>query len=310
VAACGFGAMIILLMITKSGEPISIESADVPAEGAIIELQEKLFAVRGETTIFNRDLNAKHEQLSAMKDRIARLQRDLNDTKGRFQTSDQLSAEINDELGSLRLSQQSIREEVQRLLANSPEQEDNAVAGIPIDSEYIIFVIDTSGSMRGNSWGKLLTFIDNTLTVYPEVKGFQIMNDRGEHMFNSTAGEWIEDTPGRRATVISILRDWFPYSESSPVNGVTQAINTYGRDGKKISIYVLGDDFASGSMTNVLNTIDTINEEDENGDRLVRIHGIGFFPENYMYRVGARRFAMLMREMASRNGGTFVGLNL
>ena len=25
VAACGFGAMIILLMITKSGEPISIE---------------------------------------------------------------------------------------------------------------------------------------------------------------------------------------------------------------------------------------------------------------------------------------------
>jgi hypothetical protein len=77
VAACGFGAMIILLMITKSGEPISIEFVDAPPEGAIAELQEQLFAIRGETTIFNRDLNAKHEQLSAMKDRIARLQSEV-----------------------------------------------------------------------------------------------------------------------------------------------------------------------------------------------------------------------------------------
>ena len=104
VAACGFGAMIILLMITKSGEPISIEFVDSPPEGAIIELQEQLFAIRGETTIFNRDLNAKQEQLSAMKDRIARLQRDLDDAKGRFQTSNQLSTEITDESGPPRYS--------------------------------------------------------------------------------------------------------------------------------------------------------------------------------------------------------------
>ena len=73
VAACGFGAMIILLMITKSSDPVSIEFADVTPEGAIIELQEQLFAIRGETTIFNRDLNAKHEQISSLTERIARL---------------------------------------------------------------------------------------------------------------------------------------------------------------------------------------------------------------------------------------------
>ena len=119
VAACGFGAMIILLMITKSGEPVSIEFVDVPSEGSIIELQEQLFAIRGETTIFNRDLNAKHEQLSAMKDRIARLQRDLDDAKGRFQTSSQLSTEITDEVGRLAIAQQSMTEEMQRLLEDS-----------------------------------------------------------------------------------------------------------------------------------------------------------------------------------------------
>ena len=313
VAACGFGAMIILLMITKSGEPISIEFVDVPAEGAIIELQEHLFAIRGETTIFNRDLNAKHEQLSAMKDRIARLQRDLDDAKGRFQTSNQLSTEITDEVGRLAIAQQSMTEEMQRLLANSSAPENNAIGGIPVDSEYIIFVIDTSGSMYGNAWNKMLGVIDDTLNLYPEVKGIQIMNDMGDYMFDSYRGKWIPDTPSRRNTIVSTLRTWNPFSNSSPVEGVTRAINTFYEPGKKISIYVIGDDFQpGGSIQNVLQTIDRINVEDENGDRLVRIHGIGFpviFAGRERYRQSVYRYSTLMREMTQRNGGTFVGLN-
>ena len=313
VAACGFGAMIILLMITKSGEPISIEFVDLPSEGAIIKLQEQLFAIRGETTIFNRDLNAKQEQLSAMKDRIARLQRDLDDAKGRFQTSNQLSTEITDEVGRLAIAQQSMTEEMQRLLANSSAPENNAVGGIPVDSEYIIFVIDTSGSMYGNAWNKMLGVIDDTLNVYPEVKGIQIMNDMGDYMFDSYRGKWIPDTPSRRNTIVSTLRTWNPFSNSSPVEGVTRAINTFYEPGKKISIYVIGDDFQpGGSIQNVLQTIDRINVEDENGDRLVRIHGIGFpviFAGRERYRQSVYRYSTLMREMTQRNGGTFVGLN-
>ncbi|MDE0982346.1 MAG: VWA domain-containing protein [Gammaproteobacteria bacterium] len=313
VAACGFGAMIILLMITKSGEPVAIDLVDVPPEGAITELQEQLFAIRGETTIFNRDLNAKHEQLSAMKDRIARLQRDLDDAKGRFQTSNQLSTEITDEVGRLAIAQQSMTEEMQRLLANSSAPENNAIGGIPVDSEYIIFVIDTSGSMYGSAWNKMLGVIDDTLNVYPEVKGIQIMNDMGDYMFDSYRGKWIPDTPGRRNTIVSTLRTWNPFSNSSPVEGVTRAINTFYEPGKKISIYVIGDDFQpGGSIQNVLQTIDRINVEDENGDRLVRIHGIGFpviFAARARYRQSVYRYSTLMREMTQRNGGTFVGLN-
>ena len=313
VAACGFGAMIILLMITKSGEPVSIEFVDVPPEGAITELQEQLFAIRGETTIYNRDLNAKHEQLSAMKDRIARLQRDLDDAKGRFQTSNQLSTEITDEVGRLAEAQQSMTEEMQRLLANSSAPENNAIGGIPVDSEYIIFVIDTSGSMYGNAWNKMLGVIEDTLNVYPEVKGIQIMNDMGDYMFDSYRGKWIPDTPGRRNTIVSTLRTWNPFSNSSPVEGVTRAINTFYEPGKKISIYVIGDDFQpGGSIQDVLQTIDRINVEDENGDRLVRIHGIGFpviFSGLARYQQSVYRYSTLMREMTQRNGGTFVGMN-
>lgn len=314
VASCGFGAMIILLIITQVNDPVTLEIVDVPPEGRVIELQESLFAIRGETTILNRELNAKHEQLSALTDRVARLRRDLNDIEGRYQTTTELSDETTDEAGKLAIAQQSLTDEMQRLLANSPAQENNAVGGVPVDSEYIIFIIDTSGSMFNNpSWNKMLGVIGDTLDVYPEVKGIQIMNDMGDYMFNSYAGKWMPDTPSTRSRIISTLRNWQPYSNSSPVEGVTRAISTFYAPDKKISIYVLGDDFQpGGSIRNVLQTIDRINVEDANGDRLVRIHGIGFpvifdFPQRF--RQSVYRYATLMREMTSRNGGTFVGLN-
>ena len=315
VASCGFGAMIILLMITKSSAPTTLESIEnITPAGVVAELQEQLFDIRGETTILNRELNAKHEQLSAMEDRIARLRRDLNDIEGQFSTTKELSDETTDEFGRLVLAQQSLTQEMQRLLANTRAPENNAIGGVPVDSEYIIFVIDTSGSMFQNpSWDKMLGVIRDTLDVYPEVKGIQVMNDMGDYMFESYRGDWIPDTPGRRSQIIQTLRSWNPYSNSSPVEGVTRAIDTFYEYDKNISIYVLGDDFQpGGSIQNVLQTIDRINVEDENGDRLVRIHGIGFpviFAGPRRFQQSVYRYSTLMREMTQRNGGTFVGLN-
>ena len=314
VASCGFGAMIILLMITKSQAPVTIEFAETTPEASVTELQEQLFAIRGETTILNRELNAKREQLSALDERIARLRRDLNDVQGRYRATAELSEDTSEEYGRLAIARQSLTEEMQRLLANTVAPENNAVGGVPVDSEYIIFVIDTSGSMFNNpSWNKMLGVIDNTLDVYPEVKGIQVMNDMGDYMFASYRGDWIPDTPGRRQQIISTLRSWNPYSNSSPVEGVTRAINTFYAPDKKISVYVLGDDFQpGGSIQQVLETIDRINLEDADGNRLVRIHGIGFptiFAGPRRFQQSVYRYATLMREMTQRNGGTFVGLN-
>ena len=314
VASCGFGAMIILLMLAKPSQPSPLEVAEAAPAAIISELQEQLFEIRGETRVVNRDLNAKQEQLSSIKERVARLRRDLSDVKGEFQSSKQLSDETTDEIGKLSLAQQSLTAEMQRLAANSSAPENNAIGGIPVDSEYIIFVIDTSGSMFNNpSWGKMLGVIEDTLNVYPEVKGIQIMNDMGDYMFDSFRGQWIPDTPARRTQILSTLRNWNPFSNSSPVEGVTRAINTFYAPDKKISIYVLGDDFQpGGSIRDVLRTIDRINVEDADGNRLVRIHGIGFptiFAGPARFQQSVYRYSTLMREMTQRNGGTFVGLN-
>ena len=314
VASCGFGAMIILLMLAKPSQPSPLEVAEAAPAAIISELQEQLFEIRGETRVVNRDLNAKQEQLSSVKERVARLRRDLSDVRGEFQSSKQLSDETTDEIGKLSLAQQSLTAEMQRLAANSSAPENNAIGGIPVDSEYIIFVIDTSGSMFNNpSWGKMLGVIEDTLNVYPEVKGIQIMNDMGDYMFDSFRGQWIPDTPARRTQILSTLRNWNPFSNSSPVEGVTRAINTFYAPDKKISIYVLGDDFQpGGSIRDVLRTIDRINVEDADGNRLVRIHGIGFptiFAGPARFQQSVYRYSTLMREMTQRNGGTFVGLN-
>ena len=314
VASCGFGAMIILLMLAKPSQPSPLEVAEAAPAAIISELQEQLFEIRGETRVVNRDLNAKQEQLSSIKERVARLRRDLSDVQGEFQSSKQLSDETTDEIGKLSLAQQLLTAEMQRLAANSSAPENNAIGGIPVDSEYIIFVIDTSGSMFNNpSWGKMLGVIEDTLNVYPEVKGIQIMNDMGDYMFDSFRGQWIPDTPARRTQILSTLNNWNPFSNSSPVEGVTRAINTFYAPDKKISIYVLGDDFQpGGSIRDVLRAINRINVEDADGNRLVRIHGIGFptiFAGPARFQQSVYRYSTLMREMTQRNGGTFVGLN-
>ena len=46
VASCGFGAMIILLMIVKPADPAMIEVSEVPQEASVTELQEQLFEIR------------------------------------------------------------------------------------------------------------------------------------------------------------------------------------------------------------------------------------------------------------------------
>tara|TARA_R110002167_G_scaffold6277_1_gene28740 strand:- start:122387 stop:123388 length:1002 start_codon:yes stop_codon:yes gene_type:complete len=313
VISCGFGAMILLLLITESSPPITLEASAVQLQMPITDLQEQLFEIRGETRIVNADLNAKREQLSAFQQRIANLRSQLFSVQGRFNSSNSIADERIIEAQNLASSKQSLTEEMERLLGQDFERRNNLVGGIPVDSEYIIFVIDTSGSMFQNAWPRLIDVIVDTLDVYPNVKGIQIMNDMGDYMFDSFRGQWIPDTPARRTTIINTLRNWSPYSNSSPVEGVTAAINTYYAPDKKISIYVMGDDFQpGGSITQVLRTVDRLNAKDANGNPMVRIHAVGFpviFALEPRYRQSAYRFANLMRELTQRNGGTFVGLN-
>ena len=67
----------------------------------------------------------------------------------------------------------------------------------------------------------------NILDVYPEVKGLQIMNDMGQFMFTQSDKEWIPDSPQMRELIIDKLSSWAPFSNSSPVEGIENAIKNF-----------------------------------------------------------------------------------
>ena len=308
---CGFGAIILLLVLSKIYEPVIIEKTQDDLKALIALLQQELFDIRGESTVINRDLEDVREQTSSTKLRLARLQGDLNSVQGQYAATQQDSETILDE-GDLERTKQSLTDEMRRLQPYYRRADEDAIAGIPVDSEYVIFVIDTSGSMQQFNWQRAIQKLTETLDVYPQVKGLQIMNDNGSYMFKQYAGQWIPDTPGRREAIRNTMRTWRPFSDSNPADGIIYAISTYWSPDKKISIYVFGDEFSGRSVEAVVRQIDAVNREDENGNRMVRIHAIGFpffFEPGRQLSDTTRRYAQLMRVLTTRNGGTFVALS-
>ena len=309
VICCGFGAIILLLMVTKTVEPIVIEESSIDLEGQVIVKREAIEQIRGETKILNRQIEIEQNQLIAELKALARLRRELSELLSQYATTKEksdLQAQQRSELAS---AKQNLTEEMTRLLGSNFTRRDETIGGISVDSEYIIFVIDTSGSMQTYAWGAVIRKLDETLRIYPEVKGIQVMNDMGDYMFPQYRDRWIEDSPMRRRAIMTRLQTWQPFSNSSPVEGIEKAVRTYWAPDKKISIYVFGDDFQGDSVEQVVDTVDRINRADKDGNRRVRIHAVGF---PVIFHSGntksAFQFASLMRELTYRNNGTFVGL--
>ena len=309
---CAFGAIILLFVLSKFAEPVIIEEIREDLQAEIVRLEEEIHAIRGETVVLNRELVTKKEQLSEEKKRLARLQGDRSTIEGEFATSKQYAEVQNIIEGKLARALQELTEEMKRLLKNQPREIDRSVGGIPVDSEYIIFIIDTSGSMQRNAWGLVQKKLQETLQVYPKVKGIQVMNDMGIYMFSQYAGRWIPDTPARRRAIISNLSTWRSFSNSSPVEGITAAINTFYSGDKRISLYVFGDEFSGNTIQPVIDEVGRINKRTKDGTQRVRIHAVGF-PVMLEDQIGrgnkGERFATLMRILCQKNGGTFVGLN-
>jgi len=308
VICCGFGAVILLLMLTRPLEPILLENSEVDLSERIEAREQALFEIRGEIRELLASDNASATDRLAAIEAIKELERQLEETLGKAMSLGEAEREIDEQTAELASAKQTLTDEMQRLLGLDFKRDSGLVGGIAVDSEYIIFVIDTSGSMQSAAWNQVVRKVDETLSIYPRVKGIQVMNDMGDYMFPQYRGTWLEDGAGVRNRIIQTLSGWAPFSNSSPVEGIREAIDTYYDPSKNISIYVFGDDYTGDSVEEVVDAVDQINIADEMGRRRVRIHAVGF--PVYLDQPNARiyRFAALMRELAYRNDGTFVGL--
>ncbi len=306
---CGFGAIILLLVLTEVDQPVVIERARESMNGQLLRLQQELFAIRGETDELHRELQGRIATLRQERARLVRLQGDLTTAKGEFAASRSEATVANIVEGELVSAYQELTAEMERLLRQPTPSRASvaAVGGIPVDSEYVVFVIDTSNSMVALHWDAALEIMRETLDIYPRVKGLQVMNDQGRYMFDGTRSRWLTDSAETRERIRNQLKSWRPFSQSNPVPGIEQALRQHRVAGQKMSIYVIGGEFTGESIQAAIDSIGRLNAADGKRPR-ARIHAIGFPEGAGMPPFTNIRFSALMRAVSTQNDGTFVGL--
>ena len=85
VISCGFGAIILLLVLTKVFEPVVIEDTVSNLEGYLAALQEELFDLRGEAKDINRKMIRKEDQQSEEIVRLLQLNAELSALKSKHE---------------------------------------------------------------------------------------------------------------------------------------------------------------------------------------------------------------------------------
>ena len=136
IIACGFGAIVLLLLIVKPDSPSSLINGINIDE--LFSLQNKRDSLVVELT--------KLDQIELELQQIFNSRRNTQDESVQTLLSLKQQTSILTEVKEkLNTAQQSLTEEMERILNN--KERDREVGGIPVDSEYIIFVIDNSGSM-------------------------------------------------------------------------------------------------------------------------------------------------------------------
>ena len=131
-------------------------------------------------------------------------------------------------------------------------------------------------------------------------------------MFAEYQDKWISSTPEIRRQIIKKLKGWNVFSNSSPAEGITTAIEAFYKPNRKNKPICLRGRIYWQVDKEVVDYVTKINRKNNVNEPLVRIHAIGFpvmraQPTDFQHT--GIKFASLMRKLCKQNGGTFIGLN-
>ncbi|TVP75405.1 MAG: hypothetical protein EA353_13955, partial [Puniceicoccaceae bacterium] len=307
---CGFGAILLIFLLTIGA---SDQLGDV--------------AEAGET-----DIRALMEELSSLEaeaDRKAALYAEAVEAERSQEVRQSIRSEI-EELESLLAAQEREVEELQAILNARQEEaaaadrllrsfpyEDTPPIGLPTDATHVVFVIDTSGSMRNMMTGQMhptvVGQINYVLDNLPAVRFVQFIDHSGVYMMSRERGSWIPDSPALRREAQVMVRDYPRPSASDPERGMRRAFTdllpqTGGND--RMSMFVFGDDVRRATATLVHMTNQLNPRDRQTGERPVTISAVAFpmlirgFNLNNVD--GSTRFANVMREIVESHGGVLI----
>ena len=296
IITCGFGAIVLLVLISHTDR----DTPQLNAEQVENQL-EQVMSLKTQVDNLAKKIDQQKKLNEVQLEESRNLGRATQTSSQNLSTKEKEAKELAGDLDGLSLVQSTLKRISIAPSAGNTFRDDE-VGGIPVDSDYVVFVVDTSGSMQ-TIWNRVTQEIINVLTIHPQVKGFQILDDQGRAMLSGYSGRWIPDVPFRRKSVMKLFKGWQSASNSSPVEGIMTALKQYKKQGHTIAIYVFGDDYTGDSYDSVIANITKMNTSRGDGKRLAKIHAVAF-PSQYT----TDRFAILMRELTKQNNGTFIAL--
>jgi hypothetical protein len=317
---CGFGAIILIFVISIGSRQreqldvlLALQRALAEQAAALTKIEAaQLEARRAQQQIAPRLEEARRRQdsLQAMIDQLERsLQQERKGQQALLVDLDELRKEI--------AARQRKPDHELKLKEVPP-----APVGLPVGSNFLAFVVDTSGSMRdpnfGGLWPVVIRTIETVLDAYPNVQGIQLIDGDGRFILgrrgSGTAG-WLPDSPQTREAIKRTLRRYDQDTVSNPVPGIYNAMRfLYDKENAsmRMGIFVFGDEFNSPqSADEVIRRLDELNPASEQGARAVTVNAVGFPTTiRYQFSMGntGLRFANLMRTVTYLHGGAFIAL--
>jgi hypothetical protein len=312
---CGFGAIILIFVLSVSAREQDQSEVIESLRRALAGQMAALAKIRSTKTEIDQtnarvtdmivDARLKNDSIHAL---IDDLEKQLqNEKKG----GEALLVDIDD----LKKEIAARQKKPEVVLKDVKPQ----AVGVPVGSNYIAFVIDTSGSMRDFNteqlWPIVIRKIEEVLDVYPALEGIQVLDANGRFILGERGGnaQWLSDSPEVRQGIKTALRRYDIFSESNPVPGILRALRLLrdpNNEKMKMGIYIFGDEF-SGTADAVLNTLDKLNPADENGNRKVVINAVTFpttIRADFSMGNTGLKMANLMRELCYEHGGAFIAL--
>ena len=311
---CGFGAIILIFVLTMGSQT-----------KVVMELRERLQRIIQQQLVTLADLRRSREEILITQARASESTTALQERE----TLKQLLARLDQQVAEQKAARDKLLVDLEEvkvdLAARQKPQEielqgvEPSPIGLPAESNYVAFVIDSSGSMRDpNSeriWPIVLKKFDEVLDAYPEVKGIQFLDADGRFILSGRQAEqrWLPDNEANRSAIKQALFDYNIFSNSNPVPGIVRALRTLLDDDDpdmRMTIFILGDEF-TGTADAVLRRLDELNPKGEDGKRRVVINAIGFPTAVKMgFSMGNTgvKYANLVREVCFQHGGAFIAL--
>ena len=250
-------------------------------------------------------LNNIDEELTTKIKNLISIQDELNNVKNKLRNRTNIVEELS-KLSQVRQSKISLKKDDQK-----KPVEQVVASGIRIDSRYLIFIIDNSGSMvEGAPWSRVVKEIETIIMTFPSLEGFMVMNDTGKTIVGS--GSWVEPTKSNRLDAIKKLKSVSAMTNSNPIPAIEKSINIYGKKYDDVGIFIIGDDIRENKNVDLrLLQINKLNTKDD-GSKYVRINALGFLTsrrlslQGYAFEDDNTKYLTLMRELTEQNGGTLV----